>query len=259
MPDRPQQDPNTPAPAGEERVEALTPPRQGRPIDPTLDRAIKQLRQRIVQEATFAVGMLESAVECLFKLDVAGAQNVMRRDDEIDREEVHIEEECFRLLTLFQPFARDFRTVTTLLKINGDLERVGDHATSIAKLTIKLHAHGVARWPTALQELSQRVPMMCHALLNALVGEDAEQARAIFARDKAIDSLDKRLFDECVDLMGEDRNSKAACMRLYRCGRELERVGDLMTNIAEDVVYLVTGNIVRHDQKKRLREQPPQA
>ncbi|MGQ0626568.1 MAG: phosphate signaling complex protein PhoU, partial [Phycisphaerales bacterium] len=195
--------------------------------------------------------MLEAATEALLKLDIEAARTVMRRDDEIDREEVIIEEECLRLLALFQPFARDFRTITTLLRVNADLERVADHATSIAKVTVKLHARGgVTQWPTSLQELTQRVPMLCHALLNSLLSEDLADAHAIFEKDKAIDKLDKRLFEECLDAMTDDRDSRAVAMLMYRCGRELERVGDLMTNIAEDMVYLVTGSIVRHEKRQ---------
>ncbi|MFN0012556.1 MAG: phosphate signaling complex PhoU family protein [Phycisphaerales bacterium] len=239
--------------------------------DPTLARHIKDLKRRLILEANLAVGMIESASDALMRMDPGAAEAVMRRDDEIDSEEVLIEEECFRLLTLFQPFAKDFRTVTTLLRVNADLERVGDHAHSIAKLTRKLHklggpggvgtgvaagggSGGTPGIPTSLQELAQRVPMLCHALLNALVSEDVQNARSILEKDEAIDSLDKRLFDECLQAMSDETDSKARGLLLYRCGRELERVGDLMTNIAEDVLYLATGTIVRH-QKKRLRLQ----
>lgn len=227
----------------------IGPPPTPSPKDATLAREIKRLKQRLVQEATFAVGMLEASTDALLKLDTEAARAVMRRDDEIDREEVIIEEECLRLLALFQPFARDFRTVTTLLRVNADLERVGDHATSIAKMTIKLQDRGVPSWPTSLTELTQRVPMLCHALLNSLLSENVADARAIFEKDAAIDKLDKRLFEECLDVMTEDRDTKAAGLLMYRCGRELERVGDLMTNIAEDMVYLATGSIVRHEKR----------
>ena len=219
--------------------------------DVAIGREIAALKERLVREATFAVGMLEAAIDALLKLDVEAARQVMRRDDEIDSEEVHIEEEALRILALYHPFARDFRTVATLLRVNADVERVGDHAHSIAKLTVKLAALGVPSWPTALRELTQRVPMLCHALLSTLLAESTEGAQSIFERDKDIDTLDKRLFDESIDLMDSDRTSKARGVLIYRCGRELERVGDLMTNIAEDVVYLVTGSIVRHEDKKQ--------
>lgn len=225
--------------------------------DPLLAREIRDLKQRILQEAAFAVGMVESAVEALLHLKVDTAREVVGRDDHIDKEEVRIEEECLRILALHRPFARDFRTITTLMRINADLERVADHATSLAKLTIRLNTLGSPKYPTALQELTQRVPMLCHALLTTLLSENIDAARAIFAKDKAIDGLDKRLFEESLDLMGPDRASKAKGLILYRCGRELERVGDLMTNIAEDVMYLVTGAIVRHAEKRRIKSQTP--
>jgi phosphate transport system protein len=221
-----------------------------------IGREIGQLKERLVREATMAIGMLEAAIDALLKLDVEAARAVMRRDDEIDSEEVHIEEEALRILALYQPFARDFRTVATLLRVNADLERVGDHAHSVAKLATKLAPLGVPVWPTALKELTQRVPMLCHALLNTLLTENAEEAEEIFAKDKDIDTLERRVFEESLDLMGEDRTSNARGMFLYRCGRELERVGDLMVNIAEDVVYLVRGSIVRHEEKKK-RHAPP--
>lgn len=221
--------------------------------EPATVREIQRLKDRLVREATLAIGMLEAAIDALLALDVEAARAVMRRDDEIDSEEVHIEEEALRILALHQPFARDFRTVATLLRVNSDLERVGDHAHSIAKLATKLSALGVPEWPTALRELTQRVPMMCHALLTMLLQENADSARGIFDKDRDIDRLDKRVFEESLNLMGDTRESKARGMLLYRCGRELERVGDLMVNIAEDVVYLVTGSIIRHEKK----DQPP--
>lgn len=238
-------DPRDPSPPG-------TPP--GGPAGappPLLERDISALKHRLAQEATTAIGMLESALDALFKLDIEGARLVIGRDDEVDREEVRIEEECFRLLALHQPFARDFRTVAALLKVNADVERVADHASSIAKLTIRLFDLGVPQWPTSLVELGQRVPMHCHALLNALLSENPETAREIVARDKTIDSLDRRLFEETLELINDDPRSKAVGLLLYRVGRELERVGDLMASIAEDVVYLATGSIIRHERKFR--------
>ncbi len=223
-----------------------------------LDTQLASLKSRLVREAHTAVGMLEGAIDALFRLDEAAARQVMATDDEVDREEVHIEEDAFRILALFQPYARDFRTLTALLRMNSDLERVADHATSLAKQSIKLFKLGVKTMPVSLLEMGQRVPIQCHALLNSLTSEDVELARSVITSDIAIDSLDKRLFDECLDTMSITRESKAAGLILYRCGRELERVGDLMGNIAEDVIYIAGGAIVRHAEKKRLKREAKQ-
>ncbi len=214
-----------------------------------IEREIKQLRGMILAEAATAIGMVEQAAEALVALDDNAARVVIGRDDEIDREEVKIEEACFRVLALFHPFAKDFRLITTFVKVNNDIERVADHACSVAKQTVKLKKLGVKSTPTALTELAQRVPMLCRGVLNILASEDAADARELAAKDKAIDSLEKQLFEECVSLMVDARDSKAAGLIMYRCGRELERVGDLMKNIAEDLIYLQSGTIVRHEKK----------
>lgn len=216
----------------------------------TIAREIRRLRDMVMAEAAAAVGMVEQAAEALVRRDEAIARAVIAADDEIDRDEVRIEEECFRVMTLFHPFARDFREITTLIKVNSDIERVADHATSIAKQAIKLKGAGHVNLPTPLVELAQRVPVMCHGVLNAMNTDNVTLARELVAKDKSIDNLEKQLFEECVALMTNDRNSKTACLLIHRCGRELERIGDLMKSISEDLIYLSSGTIVRHEAKR---------
>jgi phosphate transport system protein len=219
------------------------------------DRQLQQLKKRLVTEATSAIAMLESALDALWKLDVEAAKEVRRRDDRIDEEEVAIEQECFRLLALEHPFARDFRRIAFILKVNGDIERVADHASGIAKATGKLDRSISLPWPTALQDMAQRVPMMCHQLLRAVLDEDPAIARQIVEEDDTIDNLEKRLFQEIDEMVRKDVALTSNGLLLYRIGRDLERVGDLMKNIAEDVIYLATGSIVRHEAKRALHQQ----
>ncbi|HLO40290.1 MAG TPA: phosphate signaling complex protein PhoU [Phycisphaerales bacterium] len=215
------------------------------------DRKLISLKRRLVREATEVISMLERSLDALWRLDRAAAAEVRRIDDSIDREEVQIEQECFALLTLHHVFARDFRVVTFVLKVNHDIERVGDHASSIAKIVGKIDASAPPVWPTALLELGQRVPVRCHELLRAVLDEDVEAARQLVMKDKTIDNLDARLFGETVDFMQKDTTPQGLAngLLIHRAGRELERVGDLMTNIAEEVVYLATGDIIRHTHK----------
>lgn len=220
----------------------------------SFDRSLAQLKRRLVQEATIAIGMLESALDALWKLDVPAARQVRARDDRVDQEEVEIEQECFRLLALQQPFARDLRVVTFILKVNSDIERVADHASGIAKIAGRIDAARPPKWPTALLEMGQRVPVMCHSLLRAVLDEDAALAERVAAEDETIDLLEKRLFDEAEAYMRQDPANLRNGMHIYRAGRELERIGDLMKNIAEDVIYLATGSIVRHEAKRALYE-----
>jgi phosphate transport system protein len=223
----------------------------------TFDRDIDKLKRRLVQEASAAVAMLEAALDALWKLDPVAALAVRMRDDTIDAEEVQIESECYRLLTLQHPLARDFRLLAFILKVNSDVERVADHASGIAKVATKLERGPESvpfRWPTALTEMGQRVPAMCHDLLRAVLEEDPKGAARVVAEDDTIDALDKQLFREVEALMKAEPQSVRNGLLIYRLSRELERVGDLMKNIAEDVIYLHTGTIVRHEAKRAQKQ-----
>ena len=214
----------------------------------SFERDLVQLRRRVVQQATLVMGMLQESLEALWVLDRETAAELKIRDNTVDDEEVAIEQACFKLLALQQPVARDFRMIAFVLRANTDLERVADHACSIAKVTRKFEGDTPPRWPTALIEMGERVPSMCQRLLRAVLDEDAEAARKIIEEDETIDTLHKRLFLETIEFMRTEPNSEANGLHIARLGRELERVGDLMANIAEDVVYLVTGSIVRHEK-----------
>lgn len=229
-------------------------------IEPHLLKDSRGVKRRLTDEATAVVNMLETALAALWELDTRRAEQILSSDDRIDREEVAIEEGCFRVMTLQAPVARDFRLLTFILKVNADVERVADHACSIAKITYKLADNPPSSWPTALTELGQRVPIVCHALLRAMHDEDTAAAKEIVLGDKIIDRLNRRLFDEVVAMMDSTPTPgvHATGLLLYRAGRELERVGDLMTNIAEDIVYLATGEIIRHE-KRRLRAERERA
>ncbi len=215
----------------------------------TFDREIIQLKRRLVQEATLAIGMLQQAIEALWRLDRGAAAELKKRDDAIDDEEVAIEQRCFELLALQQPVARDFRIIAFILRVNADVERVADHACSIAKIARLIEGAEPPRWPTALLELAERVPYMCQRLLRAVLEEDSAAARKVVEEDEIIDALDKQLFRETVEFMRREPGNEANGLCIARLGREFERVGDLMANMAEDVVYLVTGAIVRHEKK----------
>ncbi len=235
-------------------------------VSDSTERKIVQIRRRLVREGTMAVSMLEGALAALWKLDVEAARNVRRADDQVDVEEVAIEQDCYELLALHRPFAHDFRSITFSLRVNADLERVADHASSIAKVvqriadvsTMSVPPQPMPKWPTALVELGQRVPAMCHDTLRALMDEDVDLARRLVSGDKVIDELEKRLFEEVremIRLMGRDDRAVTVGMLTYRAGRELERVGDLMASTAEDVVYLKTGQIIRHEKRTAAARQ----
>ncbi len=208
-----------------------------------------------MREASVAIGMLESALGALWALDTDSAREVRARDDRVDKEEVEIEAECLRLLALQNPVGADLRQIAFCMKVNQDIERVADHASSIAKLTNRISGPP-PKWPTALVELGDRVPLMCYDLLRAVLSEDIDGAREVVKGDKLIDRLDDRLFEEVLERLDTEPDRAADALFIYRIGRELERIGDLMGNIAEDVVYLVTGDIIRHEKRRKPRTDP---
>lgn len=245
----------------------INPPARTSPGDPdhplsSTEKKILDLRRRLIREGQVAISMLETALEALWTLDIDKARSVRVKDDAVDLEEVDIERECYELLALHHPFARDFRIVTFILKVNADLERTADHACSIAKAVSrigKLRAgKGVPNWPTALTDLGARVPAMCHDLMRAVMDEDAAAARRVVESDETIDALERKLFEEIMDMSrseSADPDAVAVAMLVYRVGRELERIGDIMKDVAEEVVYLATGAIIRHERRRAAGSQ----
>lgn len=227
------------------------------------NRNIFLLKRRLVKEATLAVSMLESAIAAMFSMDAPAARAVRLSDDEVDTEEVAIEQECYQILALRAPYARDFRALTFILRVNADVERVADHASSLAKCAGKIADAAAGTdpaWPTALRELGDRVPLLCHETLRAMLDEDVDAARKIVENDRVIDNLEKRLFEETIESMKGGPNNEANLaigLLFYRAGRELERVGDLMASIAEDTVYLATAEIIRHAKRRGRPRTPP--
>lgn len=227
------------------------------PLSP-FHRDLLALRRRLIKSASIAVDMLDASIWALWNNDKELAAEIRLRDDAVDDEEVAIERECLRLLTLQQPYGQDFRALAFCLKVNADIERVADHATSLAKVTLQLPEGEHPSWPVSLVEIGDRIPEMCQNLLRYVLDEDVEGARSLINKDSVIDRLDKRLFSEITDWIKRDPECAELGLLCYRVGRELERVGDLLGNIAEDVVYLATGKIIRHQRPgKKATPQDP--
>jgi phosphate transport system protein len=245
--------------AAEDRIgqEVDMPMRPGPMTGLNFQRQLVQLKRRVLAEARVATEMLETALEAMWHMDLDACKDVRERDREVDREEVAIETECYRLLTMQRPFGHDFRFLNFCLRANADIERIADHASSLAKITRLIHRElpagaGTPPWPVAMREMGERIPLVCQNLFRAVVDEDVDAARAIVIEDKRIDRLDKQLYDEIRSWMEAEPAMIGAALYCYRVGRELERVGDLIANMAEDVVYLATGEIIRHE-KHRLK------
>lgn len=180
------------------------------------------------------------------------ATEVRQGDVAIDAREVEIEEECLKVLALHQPVAGDLRFVAACLKINNDLERIGDLAVNIAERAKELCTEALVHVPANLREMSERVTMMLRSSLDAFVRGNAAGARAVLAADDEVDRLHRDNLDKLLQRMREDSDLIDRSERLISISRNLERIADHATNIAEDVVYLVDGDIIRHRPPGRI-------
>ena len=204
------------------------------------------LTDRLLDMSSRAEQALEDAVRALLDRDAALAERVIAADAAIDDLEVELEEQVTNLLALQQPMAKDLRLLLAALKISNDLERVGDHAVNIAECARRLTGAPHVTPKPELIDMAAQVRKMLSDALSSFVKGDSEAARAVCMSDDAVDALHRSMFRILLTHMAEDPRTIGPAMELSLVSRNLERVGDLATNIAEDVVFLVEGKTIKH-------------
>ncbi len=207
---------------------------------------LSELKVMLLTMSGEAENALAASVQALLERDHDKAAAVITGDSEIDALEIEIEELVIRLLATQQPMARDLRLLTAAMKISNDLERVGDHAVNIAQSAERLIATRPIAPEPELVEMARQARTMLADALEAFVRGDAQAARAICRRDDSVDALHHSVFRILLTHMMEDPHIIGAGMDLFLVSRNLERVADLATNIAEDVVFLVEGKTIKH-------------
>lgn len=212
---------------------------------------IRRISQKLDQQCRRVVDLLDACVDRLSRREGGPDAALARAEEEIDREEVVLEEECFRIVALHQPVGTDLRTLATVLRANGDLERAADHATNVLRMlpTLPPEPHV----PQAIHLLGRKVVEAMRLSCKALVVCDPVLAREVIAGDKLIDSLELATDKAARTLAVDHPELVDAAFRLSRVAHELERVADLAKNLAEDVLYLKTGDIVRHQNLEERR------
>lgn len=212
-----------------------------KPFDEKLD----ALTRRLLDMSHRVEELVDGAVDLAVRRDGADPEQIWAGDEEIDRAEVAIEETCVELLALHQPMATDLRQLVTILKINNDLERIGDHAVNIANAVDRIRKAGeLPPVPPQLEEMSRLSRGMLRDALDAFVHRDDEEAVKVMRRDDRVDDLHESVFRVMLTHMLDQNVS--ACLQMILVSQNLERIADLATNIGEDVVYLVRGTISRH-------------
>lgn len=193
--------------------------------------------------------MIHQAVALLSHPSIEQARALMDRDTEIDRWDVMIEENCLKMLALHQPVAIDLRRITTVLKVVAELERVADLAVNISERACGLLDAPEVVVPDELKDMARHAVHMLHRAIDAYVALDSRLAREVCAEDDVIDEANERLINHLIQQMHAQPDRLDALLHLFSAVRQVERVADHATNIAEDVVYLVEGRIIRHARK----------
>jgi phosphate transport system protein len=211
-----------------------------------LQNEIENLKGKLLALAATAKDAVERAVRSVDQRDAALARAVVDGDFAIDRAEVELEEDCLKSLALYQPVATNLRVIITVMKIDNDIERIGDLAVNIAERALFLCSEAPTEAPSDLAKMQANVLAMLTGSLNALVQLDTKLAREVRARDDEVDDINRQLFREFSAAVRKHPEQVEALLSYLSVGRHLERIADYATNIAEDVIYLTEGEIVRH-------------
>ena len=212
-----------------------------------LRKNLEQIEQQLLSLATRVEEAVRCSVTALLERRVELAQDVISRDHSIDKAEVELEEECLKALALHQPVATDLRFVAACLKINNDLERIGDLAANIGKRAISLAAWPDFLVPSLISDMVDDGSRMLRESIDAFIQGDARLARRVCEQDDRVDQSNRRVIAQLLESMHEDPERIDPALELISAAKSLERIADHATNIAEDVVYLVEGDIIRHN------------
>jgi phosphate transport system protein len=209
-------------------------------------REIEELKRRILSLCAVVEESVQKAVTALENRDAALAREVIETDYQIDQLEIQVEEECLKTLALHQPVAVDLRYVIAVLKINNDLERIGDMAVNIAERAETLCQLPEISTPLNIDELSVRTREMLRVSLDALMNNDVKRAQEVLKLEARVNELDRQNHRQVLDAIRAHPDLAEPLITYRAASRHLERIGDYATNIAEDVIYMIEGWIIRH-------------
>lgn len=211
-----------------------------------LEREIQKLKKMVLALSSVVEEAVYKAVKAVSEQDLVASAEVVKGDKSVDEAEINIEEECLKILALHQPVAIDLRFIVAVLKLNSDLERIGDLAVNIAERAVGLSKADKIPLPQNLLSMADKTRAMLSDSLKSLVSLDSKLARQVCAADDEVDTFNRTLHKELLEKIKTDPNKADSYVRVLSVSRNLERVADHATNIAEDVVYMVEGEIIRH-------------
>jgi len=211
-----------------------------------LQRDIDSLNGELLRVSSMVEEMIDKATQALAERRYELADEVVKSDPYVDQHEVYVEEECLKMLALHQPVAVDLRRIATVMKVNNDLERIADLAVSIAQRAQAMDAFPSFRIPDRLPRMVVVATQMVRGAMNSFVNMDTQAARRLIAMDKTVDQYNRDIIAELQTQMQQQPEAVPPALHCFSAVRHIERIADHATNIAEDVIYLAEGDIVRH-------------
>jgi phosphate transport system protein len=211
-----------------------------------LQRELESLKKQILSLGAMVEERVRMAIQSFENRDGELAQQIIVSDQEIDEAEVEVEEECLKILALHQPVAVDLRFISAVIKINNDLERVGDEAVNIAERVENIARRAPVKVPFEYGTMAEKTETMLHNSLDALVTLDADLAYRVCLSDDEVDEINRDVYDKIKEVIKAHPDRVGYLINLLFIARHLERIADHATNIAEEVIYMVEGEIPRH-------------
>ncbi len=212
------------------------------------ERELQEVKESLIYLGALTEKAIEKSIDALLKRNSDLARAVIAEDEQIDCLDIEIEEKCIRLLALRQPAARDLRFITTAIKINGHLERIGDMAANIAEKALILNEEPLLKPYIDIPRMARITRMMIRGSLDALVHEDVALANKVRGDDETVDNLNEQIFRELLTFMMEDARTIHRVTIIMQISKSLERISDHAKGIADMVIYLATGKSVRHKE-----------
>lgn len=206
-----------------------------------LDKQLKELNEEMIKMGTLIETAIGLAINALVNQDIEKAKKAVNFDDQIDDQEKKIEDKCLKLLLRQQPVAKDLRVISSALKMITDMERIGDHASDIAEITILLSKEEELKILDPIKEMAKETTCMVIDSIDAFVNRDTELAKKVIKQDDKVDTLFSQLKNEIVKLINANEEDGEQALDLLMIGKYFERIGDHATNIAEWVIFSITG------------------
>jgi len=211
-----------------------------------LEKELRHLKELLIKMSVFVETAIKDAVNSLVERDDDLAMKVIKGDHIINALDVQIDEECIRILACTQPMAQDLRFITTAMKITTDLERIADNAVNIAERALELNKEPILKPYIDIPRMSRIAQRMVVDTINAYINKDNALAKDVIMRDDEMDELNEGIWEELMAIMTKDPSTISRAVKITYVSKYLERIADHATNIAEDVIYMAQGKMIRH-------------